>query len=110
MKHSEELVYSAAQKQAQQISLKEARCLILRIKVASHVLCIDKSTKLPLKELVQKCHDVISDNESILFEETRENRTSLDATEAIRQLNRRDMVKVVYDPDGALMEKARRKA
>ena len=33
----------------------------------------------------------------------------MDATEAIRSLNRRDMIKVVYDPDGSLMEKAQRR-
>lgn len=53
MKHSEELIISAAQKQArQQISKKEARCLILRIKVAAHCLCLEKIGKFPLKELI----------------------------------------------------------
>lgn len=33
----------------------------------------------------------------------------MDASEAIRSLNRRDMIKVVYDPDGSLMEQAQRK-
>ena len=54
MKHSEELILSAAQKQAKQsISQKEARCLIFRIKVAANVLCIDKVGKFPLRELIQ---------------------------------------------------------
>ena len=54
LKHSEELIISAAQKQAKQnISQKEAKCLIFRIKVAAHVLCSDKVGKFPLKELIQ---------------------------------------------------------
>lgn len=73
------------------------------------MLCIEKIGKFPLKELIDQCHHIISNNESILFEETKENRTPMDATEAIRSLNRRDMIKVVYDPDGSLMEKAQRK-
>jgi hypothetical protein len=82
----------------------------LRIKVAAHCLCLEKMAKFPLKELIHKCHDIISNNESILFEETKEIKSHHDATEAIRQLNRRDMIKVVYDPDGSHMERARRKA
>lgn len=110
MKHSEELILSAAQKQAkQQISQKEARCLIFRIKIAANLLCIDKLGKQPLKELVHLCHSVLSNNESILFEETKDRGVALDASEAIRSLNRRDMIKVVYDPDGSLMEQAQRK-
>ena len=77
--------------------------------MAAHLLCIEKIGKFPLKELIDQCHHIISNNESILFEETKENRTPMDATEAIRSLNRRDMIKVVYDPDGSLMEKAQRK-
>lgn len=61
--------------------------------------------------MIQKCHDVISNNESILFEETKENmKANLDATEAIRSLNKREMIKFVYDPDGSVMERAQRKA
>ena len=111
MKRSEELILSAAQKQAkQQISQKEARCLLLRIKVAAHSLCLEKIGKFPLKELIQQCHDIISSNEKILFEDSKEPRTYQDATEAIRALNRREMIKVVYDPNGSIMEKAQRKA
>ena len=44
-----------------------------------------------------------------MFEETKNAHNSLDATEAIRALNRRDKVKIVYDPDDAMMEKANRK-
>lgn len=111
MKHSEELIYQAAQKQAkQQISQKEARCLILRIKVAAHCLCLERVGKFPLSELIHQCHNIISNNESILFEETKDNKINNDATEAIRQLNRRDMIKIVYDPDLSRMEEARKKA
>jgi len=111
MKRSEEIILSAAQKQAkQQISQKEAKCLLLRIKVAAHSLCTDKLGKFPLKELITQCHDIISCNERILFEEAKEVRNYQDATEAIRNLHRREMIKVVYDPDGSLMEKAQRKA
>ena len=109
MKRSDELILSAAQKQAkQQISQKEARCLLLRIKVAAHLLCIEKvAGKFPLKELISQCHDIVSTNEKILFEETTSQpRNYQDATEAIRNLHRREMVKIVYDPDGSLMEKA----
>ena len=75
MKHSEELILSAAQKQAkQQITQKEARCLIFRIKVAANLLCIDKLGKFPMKELIHQCHDVISNYESILFAETKDSR------------------------------------
>lgn len=50
MKHSEEIVISSAQKQAgQEISQKDAKCLILRLKVFAHVLCHEKSNKLPFK-------------------------------------------------------------
>lgn len=111
MKHSEELILSAAQKQAkQQITQKEARCLIFRIKVAANLLCIEKLGKFPLKELIHQCHEVISNYESILFQETKDTRSNnLDASEAIRSLHRREMIKVVYDPDGSLMEQAQRK-
>ena len=68
LKHSEELILSTAQKQARkQISQKEARCLILRIKVAAHSLCLEQSGKFPMKELIEHCHDIISNNEPILF-------------------------------------------
>ena len=45
-----------------------------------------------------------------MFEETKDTKAHNDATDAIRQLNRRDMIKIVYDPDLSRMEKARRKA
>ena len=111
MKHSEELILSAAQKHAkQQITQKEARCLIFRIKVAANLLCIDKLGKFPMKELVHQCHAVISNYESILFSETKDSRqNNLDASEAIRSLHRREHVKIVYDPDGSLMDQAQRK-
>ena len=44
-----------------------------------------------------------------MFEENKDRGVNLDASEAIRSLNRRDMIKVVYDPDGSLMEQAHRK-
>ena len=66
------------------ISQKEAKCLIFRIKVAAHVLCSDKVGKFPLKELIQQCHYVISNNESILFDASKDTRVNLDASEAIR--------------------------
>ena len=60
----------AAQKQSKsQISQKEAKCLIFRIKTAANILCLEKLGKLPLKELIHQCHEVISNNESILFGE-----------------------------------------
>lgn len=65
---------------------------------------------MPLKELIHQCHEIVSNNESILFGETKETKSHQDATEAIRQLNRRDMIKLVYDPDGSLMEQAKLKA
>ena len=40
-----------------------------------------------------------------MFEETKGG-FNPDATEAIRQLHRREMIKLVYDPDGTLMEQA----
>ena len=51
---------------------------------------------------------MISNNESILFEETKGG-FNPDATPAIQQLHRREMVKLVYDPDGKLMDQAQRK-
>ena len=76
------------------------------------MLCIEKvAGKFPLKELISQCHDIVSTNEKILFEETTsQTRNYQDATEAIRNLHRREMIKIVYDPDGSLMEKAQRKA
>lgn len=80
--------------------------MLLRIKVAAHALCLDKIGKFPLKELITQCHDVISCNEHILFEEAKDVKNQQDASEAIRNLHRREVIKVVYDPDGSLMEKA----
>ena len=77
--------------------------MLFRIKVAANILCIHKSGKFPLRELINQCHSVISNNESILFEETK-GYFNPDATEAIRQLHKREMVKFVYDPDGKVME------
>ena len=79
------------------------------MKVAAHVLCSDKVGKFPLKGLIQQCHHVISNNESILFDQSKDTRVNLDASEAIRQLSRHDIIRVVYDPDGSLMDKAQRK-
>ena len=50
MKHSEEIAISTAQKQATpEISQKDAKCLILRLKVFAHVLCHEKANKLPFR-------------------------------------------------------------
>ena len=76
--------------------------------MALRLTCIDKVGKFPLRELIHQCHSVISNNESILFEETKGG-FNPDATPAIQQLHRREMVKLVYDPDGSLMDQAQRK-
>ena len=57
--------------------------MILRIKVAAHALCVEKVNKLPFKDLIAQCHQVIQSNESILFD-TKDSRQNMDASEAIR--------------------------
>ena len=106
MKHSEELAISTAQKQAeQQISQKDAKCLILRLKVFAHILCHEKAQKLPFKQLINQCHEILSKKEDIIFDETNTEKPQ-DSYEAFRQLNRSVVINLVFDGDMKMIEKS----
>ena len=110
MKHSEEIAMSTAQKQAsQEISQKDAKCLILRLKVFAHVLCHEKANKLPFKQLINQCHEILSKKEDIIFDETSTDRPG-DSIEALRQLNKHVVINLVFDGDMKQIEKSRNEA
>ena len=58
---------------------------------------------MPILNLINKCHEVISSNESQIFQGNEERKG--DPAAAIDQLYRADMVNIVYDPDGSKMQK-----
>ena len=68
MKNSEELQMNAMLKNTKQISKKEARCFIQRLKLFSQIILNNKNDQKPLVELVQLCHDILSQSEYLIFE------------------------------------------
>ena len=99
MKHSQELELSQVQKKAfQEITQEDAKCLILRLKVFAHSLCHVKAKKLPFKELIDQCHEILSKKEPIIFDETTSERPQ-NSVEAIRQLNKNVVINLVFDGD-----------
>ena len=71
MKRAEEIDLLEAQKQSKQLSKKESRCVILRLKHVAHVLLRGGSQKggpSPLRALIELNQKVISENDSTLFQ------------------------------------------
>jgi len=69
MKRAEEIDLLEAQRQSKQLSKKEGRCLILRLKHAAHVLLSGQgqnSAASPLRALIELNLKVISENDSTL--------------------------------------------
>lgn len=69
MKHSEEIELMEQQKQSKQVSKKDSRCLIYRLKLFAHVLLFKKSEKslCPMRVLIDLNHKIISENDSFLI-------------------------------------------
>jgi len=69
MKRAEEIDLQEAQRQSKQLSKKESRCLILRLKHVAHVLLSRRSPGAgvsPLRALIELAQKVISENDSTL--------------------------------------------
>jgi hypothetical protein len=58
------------QKQANKVTKKQGRCFIQRLKVFLHVI-LNKTEggKLPIVELVNLCHEFLSQSESLIFDQ-----------------------------------------
>ena len=66
-KRAEEIDMQEAQKQSKQLSKKEGRCVILRLKhVAYALLQNTKHGRSPLRALLELNHKVVSENDSVL--------------------------------------------
>jgi len=94
-----------------QITKKDSKCLIMRLKVFAHVMCHEigpnQTKKLPFIALIAQCHSVLSVNEPILFsKDTKDNTSTVDA---LKQLNRHCVINLVYDPDRKNIFKSKKK-
>jgi hypothetical protein len=109
------------------VSKKEARTYIQRLKVFLHVILHKQNNKQPLIELVNLCHEFLSQSENLIFEGQhsqqqvmQESSTSFggymslgqpsyndpnQSMMALRQLTRRLRVNLVYDPTKSSLKK-----
>lgn len=91
-----------------QVTKKDSKCLILRLKVFAHVMCHANQDKvLPFIGLISQCHSVLSVNEPILF--SKESKDGQSTVDALRQLNRMVVINLVYDPDRKNIDRDRLK-
>lgn len=67
VKHSEEMIMSQMEKSSQNLTKRESRAFIQRLKVFSHFMLNKENEKLPLTILINLCHDLISQSEYLLF-------------------------------------------
>lgn len=68
IKHSEEMQMSQMIKNSQTVSKKEARSYMQRLKIFAHVVLSTFNGKKPLNELVNLCHELLSQSEYQIFE------------------------------------------
>lgn len=71
----------------------------------AHVLCHEKANKLPFRQLISLCHEILSKKEEIIFDESNLDRPQ-DSVEALRQLNKHVVVNLVFDGDMKQIEKS----
>ena len=81
--------------------------MLLRLKIFAHALVEERQSKLPLKELIKQCHAIVSSNEHLIFDNVLGRTGTNEGISAMSQLGRREIIKVVYDPTGELIEKSR---
>lgn len=116
VKHSEEMQMSQLLKNAQQISKKEARCFVQRLKVFAHVvLSKGLNDHQPIQELISLCHELLSQSEAEIFNlQSDPAQGSIyggvfstgvqgvddpnQSVAALRQLTKRVRINLVYDP------------
>ena len=55
-------------KSVKSVGKKEARAFIQRLKIFSHVMLKTVNNLKPIEELVSLCHEQLSHNESLLFQ------------------------------------------
>lgn len=67
MKHSEELMLSQMVKNVRTVTKREARAYIQRLKLFAHIMFKQVNNLKPIDELVSLCHEQMSQNESLLF-------------------------------------------
>jgi len=63
MKHSEEIELAEAQKKSKQVTKKESRCLMNRLKLFAHVMLFKRHGITPIKILVELSQKIISEND-----------------------------------------------
>ena len=110
MKRSEEIGLQEAQRQSKQLSKKESRCIMLRLKHVAHVLLRKRNQEgvSPLRALIELSHKVISENDSTLTGGGSTFGRDMGASQsaygdydhcisALRQLQRRVTVSLIYD-------------
>jgi hypothetical protein len=59
---------SARAKIAAKVSKKEARSYIMRLKMFLHVMVNSRNGKQPINDLVNICHEFLSQSENLIFE------------------------------------------
>ena len=85
------------------MSQKDAESLIFKLMLFAQAISQEEHGKLPILNLINQCHQVISSNESLIFQNQEEKKD--DPHSAIDRLYRAEMVRIVYDPDGSIMKK-----
>ena len=123
LKRSEELELQEAEKQGQQLSKKESRCLLLRLRHVVHILLRRRTAgEHPLRALIELSHKVISETDATLVGASRSQAASQGhflgfrdplsgflqppgqagdyehCINALKQLQRRVTVNLIYDP------------
>lgn len=98
-------------KEGKKITKKEARCFIQRLKMFSHFILNEKNGKRGINELVQLCHDILSQSENIIFEGQMGAESGASgfggfqhadinqSVNALKQLTRKMRVNLIYDKD-----------
>jgi len=114
MKRSEEIDLQEAQRQSKQLSKKESRCIMLRLKHVAHVLLRKRKQDAasPLRALIELTHKVVSENDGTLTGGgsgglgremgAAQNGDYEHCISALRQLQRRVTVSLIYDAKGEL--------
>lgn len=73
LKHSEELELMEKQKLSKQVSKKDSRCLIYRLKLFAHIFLNKKGGGIsPFRLLVELNHKIISENDSFLVQNSKQ--------------------------------------
>ena len=70
----------------------------------AHVLCHEKAKKLPFRALISQCHDILSQKEDIIFDESTNADRPQDSVDALRQLNKQVVINLVFDGDKKMVE------